>query len=108
MIHRFGAGPAGGARGAEIFIHHDFAQSVYDGELQDLGQRAETGGLGVEDENVFFIDHGRTLSWVNGGEGSGLALGACRPLIVDESSSRQLEVRSVGAALKIRSAAKYK
>ena len=42
------------------------------------------------------------------GEGSGLALGACRPVIVDESSSRQLEVRSVGAALKIRSAAKYK
>ena len=29
------------------------------------------------------------------------------PLIGDESSSRQLEVRSVGAALKIRSAAKY-
>ena len=37
VIHRFGAGPAGGAGRTEIFVHHDLAQSIYDGELQDLG-----------------------------------------------------------------------
>ena len=37
VIHRFSAGPAGGAGRAEIFVHHDLAQSIYDGELQDLG-----------------------------------------------------------------------
>ena len=34
-------------------------------------------------------------------DGSGLARGAGRPLIMDESYSRQLEVRSVGGAHKI-------
>ena len=33
-------------------------------------------------------------------QGSGLALGAARPLIVDESFARQLGVRSAGAAHK--------
>ena len=40
------------------------------------------------------------IEGIEGWKGSGLARGACRPLIACESSTRQLGVRSGGAAHK--------